>query len=79
MHIPDREQVRDRPTAHPDDVLREQVAGDVLHIGHRKEVEVTQVEAGDPGGLVQFCGPRALVPACRAEDAHLRRPTGDTG
>ena len=76
VHPPHGEQVRDRAAVDPHDVLVEQVALDVVEVGHGEEVQVGEVEAGDPARLVDARRRSALVAAtrCRAMRDRGRRP-----
>ena len=78
VHPPDREQVRDRPAADPDDVLGEQVGADVVDVRHREQLEVGGAHVGARERAVETAGAveRVATGGADVAEPRTRRVTG---
>ena len=71
VKAPDREQVRDAATAHPDHILVQEELCHVLDARHREQVQVHDIHTGHVPSLVPQSVPEPLVAAGRS---HVAQP-----
>ena len=76
MQAPQRQQVGGAASAHPDDVLRQQVGTRVGHVGHREQGEVRADEPQLGERVVVGGQPRRVVTDGGGDDADPRVRTG---
>jgi hypothetical protein len=79
VQAPHREQPGDAAAEHPDDVLIEQMCGDVLDVRHREREQVRRTQAAHHRRLVERRDRQPVVAEGGGEEADLGSAPGDPG